>query len=108
MKSWRWRLPRSAVPCLSSATGSGWEALPERSRITVFKPRFVARGLVAAYLLARLPVLPGWAGLFLVPSPPPRLMSSQVLGSDATGTIEAVDRKVTAFRPGDDVFGDLS
>jgi NADPH:quinone reductase-like Zn-dependent oxidoreductase len=32
----------------------------------------------------------------------------QILGSDVAGQIEAVGRSVTRFRPGDEVFGDLS
>ena len=32
----------------------------------------------------------------------------RVLGCDVAGTVEEVGRKVTRFRPGDDVFGDIS
>ena len=32
----------------------------------------------------------------------------QILGSDVAGRIEAIGRKVERFRPGDEVFGDLS
>jgi NADPH:quinone reductase-like Zn-dependent oxidoreductase len=32
----------------------------------------------------------------------------KIIGTDIAGTVEAVGRNVTAFRPGDDVFGELS
>src|SRR5687767_13865473 len=32
----------------------------------------------------------------------------RVLGCDVAGVVEAIGKDVTAFRPGDEVFGDLS
>ncbi|EMK02113.1 MULTISPECIES: NAD(P)-dependent alcohol dehydrogenase [unclassified Leptospira] len=42
-----------------------------------------------------------YAGLFK-----PKKIS--ILGADVAGTVEAVGRNITKFRPGDDVFGDVS
>ena len=32
----------------------------------------------------------------------------QIIGSDVAGTIEAIGKNITRFKPGDDVYGDLS
>ena len=37
-----------------------------------------------------------------------RKPKKQILGSDIAGKIEAVGNRVTKFKPGDEVFGDLS
>ncbi|WP_194755484.1 NAD(P)-dependent alcohol dehydrogenase [Aliidiomarina indica] len=54
-----------------------------------------------------------WGLLHGTPFVPNRLMAGLlrpriVLGADVAGIIEAVGNKVTAYKPGDEVFGDLS
>ncbi|MDZ7643400.1 MAG: NAD(P)-dependent alcohol dehydrogenase [Woeseiaceae bacterium] len=54
-----------------------------------------------------------WALIHGTPFVPNRLMAGLlrpkiVVGSDVAGRVEAVGSKVTRFKPGDDVYGDLS
>lgn len=47
-------------------------------------------------------------GEFVVRMTAPRKPKYKVLGSDIAGRIEAVGRNVKQFRPGDEIWGDLS
>jgi NADPH:quinone reductase-like Zn-dependent oxidoreductase len=47
-------------------------------------------------------------GVFFVRMASPRRPMVRILGSDVAGRIEAVGRNVTQFRPGDEIWGDLS
>jgi len=47
-------------------------------------------------------------GVFIVRIGAPLRPRYKILGSDVAGRVEAVGSSVTAFRPGDEVFGDLS